>query len=155
MRWNELQNIKPSVFRRLTGVKRETFDAMVSEVAKHYSLSTHAKGGQRRGPKPSLVIEERILMLLMYYREYRPYLHIGAQYGLSESQCFKIIRNLENILIKSSLFHLPGKKVLLSDAQYQFVVVDVAESPIERPKKNSAFTIQARKNDTLSKVKLS
>ena len=114
MRWRELQEVKASIFKRLTGVKRETFSAMVTEVSASNETSTHSKGGMKRGRKPKLVIEDKILMMLMYYREYRPYLHISAQYGISESQCFKIIQNIEKILISSSLFHLPGKKVLRS-----------------------------------------
>ena len=154
MRWQELQEVKASIFKRLTGVKRETFEAMVSEVGKFYEASTHIKGGMKRGRKPELVIEDKILMMLMYYREYRPYLHISAQYGISESQCFKIIQNIEKILISSSLFHLPGKKVLRSTVSYQVVVVDVAESPIERPKKNSDVIIQGRKSGTRLRVSL-
>ncbi len=32
-----------------------------------------------------------LLMVLEYLREYRTYFHIGQSYGMSESNCFKII----------------------------------------------------------------
>lgn len=47
------------------------------------------------------------------------------------------IRKIEDILIKSRAFTLPGKKRLSSsNYQLEVVVVDVTETPIERPKKN-------------------
>jgi hypothetical protein len=75
-------------------------------------------------------------MMLIYYREYRTFLHISADYGISETQCWLIITDLEKLLIKSNLFHLPGKKVLQVANNFEIVLVDVAENQIERPKKN-------------------
>jgi hypothetical protein len=47
----------------------------------------------------------------------------------------------------SGKFRLPGKKQLYQQADnWQVIVVDVTESPIERPKKNSAITTVARKS---------
>ena len=93
-------------------------------------------------------------MMLMYYREYRTFFHIGSEYDLSEAQCWRIVTQTEKLLIQSSLFHLPGKKKLLTDnTQWEIVLVDVAESPIERPKKNSDSIIQGRRKNILSKVK--
>ncbi len=36
----------------------------------------------------------------MALREYRTYFHIGQSYGMSESNCFKIIRWVEGTLIR-------------------------------------------------------
>jgi len=87
-------------------------------------------------------------MLLMYYREYRTYSHIGADYGVSEAQCWRIITTIEKWLLKSELFHLSGKKKLTeSDVEWDVVIVDVSEHPIERPKKNSENTIRAKRKN--------
>jgi hypothetical protein len=41
------------------------------------------------------------------------------------------------LLIKSGRFALPGKKALLkSDTEYEVILIDGSESPIERPKKS-------------------
>ena len=41
--------------------------------------------------------------------------------------------------IKSARFSLPGKKALLkSDVEFEVVLIDASESPIERPKKKSS-----------------
>lgn len=49
----------------------------------------------------------------------------------------------------SGKFRLPGKKQLHQEAYtWQVLVVDVTESPIERPKKNSEPTTVARNGGT-------
>jgi hypothetical protein len=43
---------------------------------------------------------------------------------------------VENILIKDGTFSLPGRKALLkSDMEYEVVLIDATESPVEHPKK--------------------
>jgi hypothetical protein len=42
---------------------------------------------------------------------------------------------VEDTLIQSGDFQLPGKKALLEVNEIEIVIVDVTESPIERPKK--------------------
>ena len=86
-------------------------------------------------------------MALEYLREYRTYFHIGQSYGVSESTAFKYIRWIEDTLIKSGKFSLPGRKALLkSDMEFEVVMIDATESPVERPKKSSSDTTLARKN---------
>ena len=75
-------------------------------------------------------------MALEYLREYRTYFHLGRSYGLSESACYRACRWVEDMLIKSGKFSLPGKKALLkSDVEYELILIDASETPIERPKK--------------------
>lgn len=91
-------------------------------------------------------MEEQILMTLEYLREYRTYFHIAKDWGVYESTAFRVIRKVEDILIKSSIFKLPGKKKLLdSEAEHKVIVIDVTESTIERPKKTRKDTIQEKK----------
>ena len=87
-------------------------------------------------------------MALEYLREYRTYFHIGRSYGMSESNCFKIIRWIEDTLIKHPDFALPGRKELLkSEVEYEVIVIDGTETPIERPKKSkNTFIQEKRKN---------
>ncbi|HEY9296440.1 MAG TPA: hypothetical protein VIQ31_08715, partial [Phormidium sp.] len=60
----------------------------------------------------------------------------GQSWGVNESMAYRIIRRIEDILVNKRAFSLPGKKKLSScDYQVKVVVVDVTESPIERPKK--------------------
>ncbi len=89
-------------------------------------------------------------MTLEYLREYRTYAHIGASYALSESNVFANIRWIENVLIRSKEFRLPGKKALLTndDDEIEIILIDTTKSPIERPKKNNVLSIRARKSGT-------
>ena len=149
MRWEAIKDYRPRVFKRLTGVSKEAFMVMKSEVNRLSPVSIHKIQGAKRGPKPKLSMEDRLLMMLMYYREYRTFLHISSDYGISETQCWRIVTSLEQLLIKSKLFHLPGKKVLAQANSFEIVLVDVAESPIERPKKNKENTIQGKRKSIL------
>lgn len=142
MKWKNLQSLSEKQFRRITGVKRKTFGKMLEIVMKADKIKK-AKGGRPN----NLVIEDRLLMTLEYLREYRTYAHMGASYGLSESNAFANIRWIEDILVKSKEFRLPGKKALLkSDNEIEVILIDATESPIERPKKNSICSIQERKS---------
>lgn len=145
MKFENLKTFSNAQFRRITGVKRKTFDKMV-EIVQKVDKIKKAKGGRPN----NLSIENRILMTLEYLREYRTYLHIGASYGLSESNAFTNIRWIEDVLIKSKEFSLPGKKALLkSDHEFEVILIDATETPIERPKKNSVFSTRAKKRSIL------
>lgn len=73
--------------------------------------------------------------------------HIATSWGLSESGVCRLIQKVETLLMASGKFRLPGKKQLYKNAYtWSVLAIDVTESPIERPKKNSdGFTV-ARKN---------
>ncbi len=61
--------------------------------------------------------------------------HLGKRYDLSESACYRSCGWVEDALIKSFRFSLPGKALLKSDVEFEVVVIDAGERPIERPKK--------------------
>ena len=108
----------------------------------------YAEKHRRRGRKPKLSIEEQLLAALEYWREYRTYAHIAANYGIDESNIYRSIKWIEETLIKDGTFSLPGRKELLkSDAEYEVILVDATETPVERPQKNKENTIQERKKD--------
>jgi hypothetical protein len=101
------------------------------------------------GRSSKLCIEDQLLITLEYLREYRTYFHIGTSYGISESSAYKAIKWVEDTLIKHPDFALPGKKDLIdSDSVGNVVLMDVTESPIQRPKKSKSTTTPARKSDT-------
>jgi len=149
MFWKQIQDLPDKRFKRLTGVRREVFLQMLDAVKVHRQQTlTHPT----RGKPPKLSLEDKLLVMLMYYREYRTQEHIGIAYGISESRVCEIIQDMESILIKDKRFHLPGKKVLLeSESEIEVVLIDVAESPIERPKKNNGDTTQEKRKSTPSK----
>lgn len=148
MRWQTAKKLNPSQFKRLVGVEQTTFIKMVEETKRISALKPKKVKGKKRGPKEKLNWYDKTLMMLMYYREYRTFAHVGASYNISEAQCWRIVTTLEQQLIKSKLFHLPGKKKLeQSETEWQVVIADVSEHPIERPKKNSVDIIQEKRKN--------
>jgi hypothetical protein len=71
MRYGAIKKLKGEEFRRLTGVQRETFDAM-ARLLKEAKKAQKARGGNPNG----LIIEDQLLMTLGYWREYRTYFHL-------------------------------------------------------------------------------
>ena len=146
MTYEQVKSLKSEDFKRLCGVRPETFNQMLEAVR------AHSRPKQKTGRPGKLCLEDQLLMTLEYWREYRTYFHIGQSWGVNESTAYRIIRKIEDTLTKSRTFTLPGKKRLTnSDYQVQVVVVDVTESPIERPKKNKkSSTVEKRNNIHLS-----
>jgi hypothetical protein len=117
---------------------------MVTVVADHLS---HRR--VKTGRPPKLSVEDQVLMTLEYWREYRTFFHLARSWGIHESSVWRTIRRVEDILTRSKAFTLPGKKKLqLADHEFEFIVVDVAETPIERPKKSKKPITAARRSDT-------
>ncbi len=141
MKYEQIKDESQEGFRRLTGIKRTTFDVMINILSEADTLLKF------QGGKPNkLAIEDRLLMALEYLREYRTYFHISRSYGISESACYRNIRWVEDTLIKDGKFSLPGRKALLkSDMEYEVVLIDATETPIERPKKNKNIFIPAKR----------
>jgi len=102
--------------------------------------------GKKKTRRPGKInLEDQVLMTLEYWREDRTYFHIGQSWGVTESTACRILRKIERVLSEARVFTLPGKKSLYqSDALMNAVVIDVTESPIERPKKNKSNSLVAR-----------
>jgi hypothetical protein len=147
MFYHNMKDRTPPNFKRLTGVSKETFTLMVDALVAR--LPT-------RGRPPDLCLEDRLLMVLMYWREYRTQEHIGTTYGVSETTVCRTVKQFETLLMQDKRFHLPGKKALRqSETIFEVVLIDATECPCERPKKNSVATTPARRSDTLKKPKSS
>ena len=142
MTYEDVKNLKDGDFKRLCGVSKETFTAMCEVVFEYKQLNS-------RGRKSNLSIENQLLLTLSFWREYRTMFHLGRDWKLHESNVSRLVRRIEDILIKSGKFALPGKKRLLADDAIKYTIVDVTESLIERPKKNKSAIIRARKSGTV------
>ena len=135
MRFDSIKQPKGEAFRRLTGVQRSTFEEMAAVL-----FAAKCKQKAAGGKPNTLSIEDQLLMMLEYWREYRTYFHIGQTYGISESAAYRNIKWCENTLAKCKSFRLPGRKaVAASDRAFDVVLIDATETPIERPKKTKAL----------------
>jgi hypothetical protein len=139
MRYETIERLKDTDFKRLTGVQRETFGLMLQVVE---------KGLRDFGRPTKLSRADQLLMTLMYWREYRTEFHIAQSYGISEATVCRTIQKVENALVRSGKFRLPGKKTLqASDTVFEVMLVDASEQPIERPKKAKNGIIAAKRSD--------
>ena len=140
MRYETIQDLKDSDFKRLTGVERETFGEMLKVVEKELG---------HFGRPPKLSRADQLLMTLMYWREYRTEFHIAQSYGISEATVCRTIHKVEDALVRSKKFRLPGKKALQpGDTVFEVILVDVSEQPVERPKKAKNGITAAKRSAT-------
>ena len=138
MRYEELTRYSDSEFKRLVGVPRPLFQEMVE-------ILHHAEGLKRKSGRPhTLSMENQLLLTLNYLRSYGTQLELSAHYHIAESNVNRTIKKVEDALVQSRRFTLPKKKPLENE-DFNWVMIDVTETPIERPKKNKdASTVEKR-----------
>ena len=148
MKYINLSKKSDSHFQRKTGVKRPTFLKMV-EIVNNSIKNRKTK----RGNDSKLSVEDQILIMLQYYREYPTFFSLADMWEIHESTAQRIVRRIEDILIKDDAFALPGNKGLQDLNSDDLVLVDVTESPVERPKKNNGRITQVKRKNTQLKPK--
>lgn len=145
MRYATVKPLTDEDFKRSTGVQRKTFEKMLTVIQSQL---------RNFGRPPKLARADQLLLTLMYWREYRTEFHIGLTYGVSEASVCRTIHKVEQALVRSGQFRLPGKKALqASDTLIEVVLIDATEQPIERPKKSKADTIAAKRSAIRKKRK--
>ena len=120
MKYSKIKTLSSSQFKRLVGIQSSTFLEML-EVLKISQANT------QRGRPSSLLLEDQLLMTLSYWCEYRTLFHVAMSYGLHEFSASRIIRKIDNILIKSDKFHLPKKLPHGEGLDWDVVIVDTTE----------------------------
>ena len=102
---------------------------------------------KKAGRTSKLSLEDKLLLALSYWREYRTQFHIAASYGLHESTANRIITRIEDVLIASGKFSLPKRREV-EEIEWTVVLIDVTETPIEKPKKRSDVTLAEKSSAT-------
>jgi hypothetical protein len=97
MKFEIVKHMDDEKFRRLTGVKRSTFDKMVT--IQEQSMKNRRVNS---GRKKKLSLENAWLMTWEYMRENRTYIHVSQSYGISESATYKTVRWIEETRIQAS-----------------------------------------------------
>ena len=143
IKYRKVNKLQDADFRRVVGVKKETFKEMVKVVRKYYR-QMKSKGGTNK----SMPANDETLMMLEYYREYRTFKHISVDYEVSESTAHYIVTKIEKILIVEPQFHLEKLKHIEPKKDIEDIeitVVDVTESQCERPKKSRNIITQGKR----------
>jgi hypothetical protein len=131
---------QPATFRRLTGITVEAFDTILSKLKPIYEESNRKrlswKGRIRKiggGMQFSLPLEDRLLMLLMYYRTYVTHIFLGFIFGIDDSNVGRNINPLQPMLAK--LFRIPERRIALTEDEILKLFFDGTEQPTNRPQK--------------------
>ena len=145
-KYERAMELSDKLFKLLVGVKKQTMAEMINVLREAYNAKH-----KRRGRYSKLSVEMMLMMALEYWRQYVTFFELGFEYGVAESTAHDIVVWVEDTLIKCGKLALPGKKALLMDEGIEIVLVDVTESPIERPKKNKKYgTLAKRKRYLLN-----
>jgi len=147
-RHEKAMSLNDKDFKQIIGVKKETYEAMLEELRRAY-----AEKHKRRGRHSKLPLEDQLLLSLKYWRQYVTQKELAFEFEVGEATAYDVIVWVENTLVKSGKFSLPGKKALCENAEIEIVLVDVTESPVERPKKNNGRGIPEKRSDIPSKRK--
>ena len=143
----------PKTFRSLTGLTPAAFRDLLARVepAWYAARARHrARPGRLRepgaGPKHTLDISDRVLMLLIYYRAYVSHVFLGFLFGIDDSTVCRNLRALEPLL--AGIFRIPERKVAPQPDEIREASFDGTERPRTRPKKSRSATTRARRSGT-------
>ena len=145
-RYEKAAKLSKENFKQIIGVQKETFNEMIDVLRIAY-----AEKHKRRGRHAKLSIEDQLFMSLKYWRQYVTQKELAFEFEVGEATAHDVIVWVEDTLTRSGKFSLPGKKALCEDNEIEIVLVDVTESPVERPKKNSGNGIRVKRNVIPSK----
>lgn len=138
-------------FKRDTGISLENF-YQVALLVTNYIKKQHEKNPNlAKGKKPSLSIEDRILLTIYYLRHHPTFVNLGNTFGISESYANKIYHYILNILVKE--LHVDSNKKLL-DKDLDTIVIDVSEQEIERPVKKQKDYYSGKKKKHTIKIQI-
>ena len=113
-----------SKYKEIFGVEKYVFDRLLRllEVADAYQRKSTA------GRKSKLSVLDKLVITLMYWREYRTYRHIAFDYGVGKTQIGDAVLWVENTIIASGLCNLKSARELRDNpSKIKIAIVDVTE----------------------------
>lgn len=132
---------RSETFRRLVGITPELFFKICEQIRPLY-IKAEKKRLNKLCPKRiramsfdgqyKLSMEDRILMLLMYYRLYVSYVFLGFLFGINDSNVCRNINSIQPLLAR--FFKIPERRVEMSEGEIIAMFLDGTEQPINRPK---------------------
>ena len=139
-----INKLKRQQYQAIFGVLKETFDKMLEVLESAYQ-ELHKQGGK----PPKLSVLDKLIITLMYWREYRTFEHIAFDYDVCKSTICESVHWVENELKKCKDFALPSKRELQKNSKdIEVIVVDVTEQEIERPKQGQKKILLRQEKET-------
>ena len=137
-------------FLRLVGLSQAAFLLVVEKVRAAIAAYHQKRPARARGRKPSLSLEDRVLLTFVYLRSYPTFLVLGTQFGISESYAHKIYSFIVLMLLQA--LPVPNDKSLSLESVK--VALDVSEQPIERPQQKQQDYYSGKKKQHTIKALL-
>ncbi len=121
---------KPRIFKKLTGVSLEEFHVLCEKTKPDYQKVFKSVG------RPSVLrsIEDKLTILMVYYRTYVTHEFLGYFVGLDNSNICRLFKKMEPLLARK--IHIKKDRTLTNE-KIEEILLDVTEQPIQRPKKTS------------------
>ena len=165
---------KPLLFKSFTGISVKQFDDIYCEIESKYSeyeikrLSSNRTRNRERaigaGRHFELLVKDRVIMVLVYYRLYITYTLTGFMFDLDQSNICRDIQKIEGLIrqclpIPQKLYKVTKRLKTREEVEEYFpgflVFTDCTEQPIPRPKnrkKRKLYYSGKRKKHTVKNL---
>lgn len=142
---------KPLLFRSFTGLSVQQFDDVYREIESKYPKHEIKRLSYKRnrerdvgaGRRFKIVVKDRVIMVLVYYRLYITYTLMEYLFGLDQSNVCRDIQKIEGLIrcclpIPQKLYNVAKRLKTKEEIEQYFPgflsFVDCTEQPIPRPK---------------------
>jgi DDE superfamily endonuclease len=142
---------KPLLFKSFTGLSVQQFDDIYCEIESNYSKHEIERLSYKRnraraigaGRHFKLVVKDRVIMVLVYYRLYITYTLTEFLFGLDQSNVCRDIEKIESLIreclpIPQKLYNIAKRLKTEKEVERYFpgfmAFIDCSEQPIPRPK---------------------
>lgn len=140
----------PQTFSRLTGVSTELFGEMVEKIRPLWDVrrDNFDEGGRIYNlPGP----EDHVSAMLIYYRCYITYVFMGFLFNSHETTVMRSVSRIERIAVK--VIHIEKKREI-SREEVEYLITDVTEQPVQRPKRRQKKYYSGKKKRHTQKIEI-
>ena len=130
-------------FVRISGLKRGLFEDLYVCIGERLEQQKQEHPMRKRGRKTEMSLENKLLLMLIYYREYHTCLSLSKTFGISEAYTSKLIHRMGRLVAEA--LPLSGKGTT-HHADIKAVLIDASEQPIERPQRKQRAYYSGKKN---------
>lgn len=140
----------PQTFSRLTGVSTELSGEMVEKIRPLWDVrrDNFDEGGRIYNlPGP----EDHVSAMLIYYRCYITYVFMGFLFNSHETTVMRSVSRIERIAVK--VIHIEKKREI-SREEVEYLITDVTEQPVQRPKRRQKKYYSGKKKRHTQKIEI-
>ena len=163
---------KPVLFKSFTGLSIKQFDDIYKEIESKYSKYEIKRLSSKRrrerdigaGRRFKLIVKDRVIMVLVYYRLYITYTLMDFLFGLDQSNVCRDIEKIEGLIrqclpLPQKIYDVTKRLKTKEEVEEYFpgfmAFTDCTEQPIPRPKnkkKRKLYYSGKRKKHTVKNL---